>query len=66
MAVRAVPLLESRHNPAPPVDSDVKGMSSNVKTALPVRTHPGMRHPRVVPWRRLQLPTKCLIALSRD
>jgi len=40
MAVRAVPLLESRHNPALPVDSRVKGMSSNVKTAMPVRTHP--------------------------
>ena len=36
----AVPLLESRRDPALPVDSDVKGMSSNVKTALPVRTHP--------------------------
>jgi hypothetical protein len=38
--VRAVPRLESRHDPALPVDSHVKGMSSNVKTAMPVRTHP--------------------------
>ena len=40
MAVRVGPRLESRHDPARPVDSQVKGMSSNVKTVRPVRTHP--------------------------
>jgi hypothetical protein len=60
MAVRAGPPLESRHDPALPVDSHVKGMSSNVKTTLPVRTHPrcatlGWSHDMLVPGPDIQL-----------
>ena len=57
--LRAVLLLESRHDPALPVDSHVKGMSSNVKTTLPVRTHPrcatlGWSHDMLVPGPDIQ------------
>ena len=59
MAVRAGPPLESRHDSALPVDSRVKGMSSNVKTTLPVRTHPrcatlGWSHDMLVPGPDIQ------------
>ena len=59
MAVRAGPPLEFRHDPALPVDSRVKEMSSNVKTTLPVRTHPrcatlGWSHDMRVPGPDIQ------------